>query len=73
MGGKSKEGREEEKLERRKEEEAGVEEKKKKKKRHSFTVRSTEKSLYIYAGRNWSELNDLSFLFYFLFIPKFIS
>ena len=67
MGGKSREGRKEEKLQRRKEEEeeeeAGVEEEKKKKKRHRFTVRNTEKSLYIYAGRNWLELNDLSFLF----------
>jgi hypothetical protein len=52
VGGKSRKGREEEKLQRRKEEEAGVEEEKKKKKRHRLTVRNTEKSLYIYTGRN---------------------
>jgi hypothetical protein len=52
VGGKSRKGREEEKLLRRKEEEAGVEEEKKKKKRHWLPVRNTEKSLYIYTGRN---------------------
>jgi hypothetical protein len=72
VGGKSRKGREEEKLQRRKEEEAGVEEEKKKKERHWLIVRNTEKSLYIYTGRNWSKLNDLSFLFSFLFIPKFL-
>jgi hypothetical protein len=52
VGGKSRKGREEEKLQRRKEEEAGVEEEKKKKKRHRLAIRNTEKSLYIYIGRN---------------------
>jgi hypothetical protein len=60
-------------LQRRKEEAEGVEEEKKKKKKHRLTVKNTEKSLYIYTGRNWPELNDLSFLFSFLFIPKFLS
>jgi hypothetical protein len=57
----------------RKEEESGVKEEKKKKKRHRLTVRNIEKNLYIYTGRNWPELNDLSFLFSFLFIPKLLS
>jgi hypothetical protein len=73
VGGKSRKGREEEKLQKRKEEESGVKEEKKKKKRHRLTVRNIEKNLYIYTGRNWLELNDLSFLFSFLFIPKLLS